>query len=74
MPPVGFKPTISAGERPQTYTLDRAATGTDAFLNHSSLYISLYINYSHFILKNCQVKEHHVCKGRWFGHLMGNAQ
>jgi len=24
----GFEPTISAGERPQTYTLDRAATGT----------------------------------------------
>jgi len=28
MPPVGFEPTISAGERPQTYSLDRAATGT----------------------------------------------
>jgi hypothetical protein len=28
MPPVGFKTKISAGERPQTYTLDRAATGT----------------------------------------------
>ena len=28
MPPVGFKPTVSAGERPQTYALDRAATGT----------------------------------------------
>ena len=28
MPPVGFGPTISAGERPQTYALDRAATGT----------------------------------------------
>jgi len=28
MPPVGFKPTISAGERPQTHALDRAATGT----------------------------------------------
>ena len=28
MPPVGFKPTISAGERPQTYVLDRTATGT----------------------------------------------
>jgi len=27
MPPVGFEPTISAVERPQTYTLDRAATG-----------------------------------------------
>ena len=28
MPPVGFEPTISAGERPQTYTFDGAATGT----------------------------------------------
>ena len=28
MPPVGFQLTISAGERPQTYALDRAATGT----------------------------------------------
>ena len=28
MPPEGFEPTISARERPQTYALDRAATGT----------------------------------------------
>ena len=28
MPPVGFEPTTSAGERPQTHALDRAATGT----------------------------------------------
>ena len=28
MPPVGFEPTIPAGERPQTHALDRAATGT----------------------------------------------
>jgi hypothetical protein len=28
MSPVGFEPTISAGERPQIYALDRAATGT----------------------------------------------
>ena len=28
MAPVGFEPTISAGERPQTYTLDLTATGT----------------------------------------------
>jgi len=27
MPPVGFELTISAGERPQTYGLDGAATG-----------------------------------------------
>ena len=28
MPRVGFEPKISAGERPKTYALDRAATGT----------------------------------------------
>jgi hypothetical protein len=28
MLPVGFKLAISAGERPQTYVLDRVATGT----------------------------------------------
>ena len=28
MLPVGFEPTISAGERPQNYVLDHAATGT----------------------------------------------
>jgi hypothetical protein len=27
MPTVGFEPTISAGDRPQTDALDRAATG-----------------------------------------------
>ena len=36
MPPVGFKPTIAAGERPQTYALDRAATGI-------GIYIYIYI-------------------------------
>jgi hypothetical protein len=28
MPPVEFEPTIWADERPKTYALDRAATGT----------------------------------------------
>ena len=28
MPPVEFEPTISADERPKSYALDRAATGT----------------------------------------------
>ena len=32
MPPVGFEPTISVGERPQTYALDRSATGTGAVI------------------------------------------
>ena len=37
MPPVGFEPTISAGERPQTYALDRAATGTGT----GSIYVTV---------------------------------
>ena len=32
MTPVGFEPTISAGERPQTHALDLAATGTGAYV------------------------------------------
>jgi hypothetical protein len=37
MPPVGFEPTISAGERPQTYALDRAATGTGPVVLYCSI-------------------------------------
>jgi len=32
MPAVGFELTISAGERPKTYALDRAVTGTGILL------------------------------------------
>jgi hypothetical protein len=35
MPLVGFEPTISAGERPQTHVLDRAVTGTGRPLNQA---------------------------------------
>ena len=31
MPPAGFEPTISAGDRPQTYALDRTANGTGQY-------------------------------------------
>jgi hypothetical protein len=44
MPPVGFKTTISAGERPQTYALDRAATETgDQLYRLIYVYVNLYI-------------------------------
>jgi hypothetical protein len=36
MPPEGFEPTVSAGERPQTYDLDRAVTGTSVPQNYQS--------------------------------------
>jgi hypothetical protein len=32
MPLVGFELTISVGEQPKTYTLDRAATGIGTYL------------------------------------------
>jgi hypothetical protein len=45
MPSVGFKPTVSAGQRPQTYALDGEATGT------GEIYIYTYIHTSLFLLK-----------------------
>jgi hypothetical protein len=33
VPPVGFEPTISAGERPQAYALDRPTTGIGIIRN-----------------------------------------
>ena len=41
MPLVGFEPTISAGERPQTYALDHAATGNGIYIY---IYIYIYIH------------------------------
>jgi len=48
MPPVGFEPTFSPGERPQTYALDRAATGEDLYL------MSLNCRYLDAYSRSCQ--------------------
>jgi hypothetical protein len=40
MPRVGFKPTISTGERPKTYALDRAATGIGTTLIWTDIHAS----------------------------------
>jgi len=42
MPSAGFEPTISAGERPQTYALNRAATGTEIRLYNSICKLILF--------------------------------
>ena len=42
IPPVGFEPTILAGELQQTYTLDRAATGTGMYIYSTVLNSSQY--------------------------------
>ena len=43
MPPAGFEPTISVGERPQTYALDRAATGTGKLFRYKRIIIIIII-------------------------------
>ena len=60
MPPVGFEPTISAGKRPQSYALDRAATGTGhLLLKHEKMatitFVCLKCLSSTFIGKECSV-------------------
>jgi hypothetical protein len=51
MPQVGFEPTISTGERPQTYALELSVTGIDK-VTKSAIVKSedrLYL----VVLKNC---------------------
>ena len=59
MPRVGFEPTISAGERQQTYDLDRAATGTGSTItlctiNHKCEveWLSRYTGWQRHLIKN----------------------
>ena len=56
MPPVEFEPTISAGERPQTYALDRAATGTGNVVIILTE-LSLFIHSIHFLIYTLNVNE-----------------
>jgi len=48
MPPVGFEPTISAGERPQIFALDRAATATDSFPASRAIIHAVHHSQVHF--------------------------
>ena len=43
MPAVGFEPTISVGERPQTYALDRTATWTGTYQLHLVLFTNVKV-------------------------------
>jgi len=49
MPLVGFEPMISEGKRPQTYALDRAATGTGILVTTpASIYFNFIIKSNYF--------------------------
>jgi hypothetical protein len=43
MPPVEFEPTISAGERPKTYALDRAAIVTPRLVHPKPGYAAVLL-------------------------------
>ena len=56
MPPVGFEPTVSSGERPKTYALERVAAGTGPTvitnLKKKSIYwISFHLALNFFMRK-----------------------
>jgi hypothetical protein len=55
MPPVGFEPTISAAQRPQTYVLDGAATETVYYY---------YYYYYYYYLQCISVVRVHVMLSR----------
>ena len=67
MPPMGFEPTILAGERPQTHALDRGGTGTGILLRYilhkmfcvlSEFYvISPSLVFVHFLFLHCTGAE-----------------
>ena len=57
--PMGFEPTISTGEGPQTYALERAATGTGIFIPslHKYYKLTLIIQYkTPLTCINCPVR------------------
>jgi hypothetical protein len=63
MPPVGFKPTISVGERPQTNALDRATTGTGISVLRE-IYNTLICRNIRDVLKRLRIRSVYFCKSQ----------
>jgi hypothetical protein len=64
MLPAGFEPKISAGEGPQTYALDRAATGTGKYFRYtlySWLVNSFTFQHTSVNFAHLMWKEIHIC-------------
>ena len=45
MSPVGFEPTISAGERPQTHALDRAANEFVGYISRTNILAAVNVRH-----------------------------
>ena len=64
MSPVGFEPTISAGKRPQTYALDRAAAGTGKYWLQYLKFRYVYQNKTVYQQVVCNKTQHVMLKVR----------
>jgi hypothetical protein len=72
MTPVGFEPTISAGERPQTFALERAATGTDTIFATAPFCVSISLKRMKKLIKQLGLRNeksllilsyyHNICR------------
>ena len=67
MPPVGFEPTISAGARPQTYALHRAATGTGKLIEMYECINRNQRDATITVLLTSKISS--TCFGQTFAHL-----
>ena len=66
---MGFEPTISAGERPQTYALDRAATGTGSDLYCSPNIVGMIKSRIMRLAGHVARMGRDVHTGFWWGNL-----
>ena len=57
MPPVGFEPTIPAGERPWIYAFDRSATGTGKNTRWTVDIVSFFQMFIPWCLQNFRVAQ-----------------
>ena len=73
MPLMGFKPAISAGERPQTYASDRAVTGTGLLSIYARHVRTTQSNASHNascrdVIFICLLPRHGLCAPAYFAN------
>jgi len=71
MPPVGFEPTISAGERPQTYALDGAAAGIGPLILYSGFIWKRVVRFTPRLLYPREKNLSMLWIAGWAGHTAG---
>jgi hypothetical protein len=57
MPPAGFERTTPAGERPQTFALDRAATGAGINVSKEHIYVTQFTLIAVYYMVPLKIKK-----------------